>query len=261
MNDDCSICTQPIKNKNRILTDCRHSFHTSCLSEWATMGSRIGGRKNPHGFLNNNPSCPLCRAPTIKSSLTKNIIKHNTKLNDAIKYFQDAYLKVRYSGKFPTIFLLPSVNKNSNNRKNDVKTHENMISFLVHILLYNTSRDTNNDNLQRFKKSFLSLIRANNAFVKSFRGSFGINFEDGTFVPEQWMSIVASFTPFLDSYELENMFENYNMDNEVLKTITYFTKEFFDDTIKIMNTKSGNSKYLMTLQKSLYFNNNNNNNN
>ena len=46
-NEICSICLQ-IFSENEILSQlpCQHKFHNSCINSW----------------LNNNQSCPLCRA-------------------------------------------------------------------------------------------------------------------------------------------------------------------------------------------------------
>ena len=42
---DCAICLEELKENNKIILECNHSFHLECIKEW---------------FKNNN-TCPFCR--------------------------------------------------------------------------------------------------------------------------------------------------------------------------------------------------------
>ncbi len=44
-NDICSICMNNLNGNSVIITNCKHKFHSKCISEW---------------YIRNN-SCPLCR--------------------------------------------------------------------------------------------------------------------------------------------------------------------------------------------------------
>ena len=44
---ECSICLENIKNENKYILDCNHTFHRSCL------------------LYVDNQLCPLCRKPFI----------------------------------------------------------------------------------------------------------------------------------------------------------------------------------------------------
>ena len=49
IGEECSICYEPIYYKsNAFLTDCGHSFHTSCINEWIIFSCLAG-------------KCPVCR--------------------------------------------------------------------------------------------------------------------------------------------------------------------------------------------------------
>ena len=47
--DDCSICLEEMKEKNKvIILECNHIYHKDCIMEW---------------FQKDNINCPLCREP------------------------------------------------------------------------------------------------------------------------------------------------------------------------------------------------------
>ncbi|KAL8480554.1 hypothetical protein ACS0TY_026648 [Phlomoides rotata] len=52
--DLCAVCLGEFKigERVRVLTECAHVFHVSCINKW----------------LENHSNCPLCRASTIPSS-------------------------------------------------------------------------------------------------------------------------------------------------------------------------------------------------
>ena len=47
-HSQCTICLEPIKNRNKTILGCGHIFHFRCLSEWFCSKS-------------NHDSCPICR--------------------------------------------------------------------------------------------------------------------------------------------------------------------------------------------------------
>ena len=50
-SDTCSICTENYQNNDVInILDCKHDFHTKCISEWACYKTE----------------CPICRHPIPK---------------------------------------------------------------------------------------------------------------------------------------------------------------------------------------------------
>ena len=56
----CSICYNDILNVNKVVTECNHTFHFSCLL------------KNFKNNLSTGEQCPLCRKPFLQSSSNNN---------------------------------------------------------------------------------------------------------------------------------------------------------------------------------------------
>ena len=56
----CSICYNDILNVNKVVTECNHTFHFSCLL------------KNFKNNLSTGENCPLCRKPFLQSSSNNN---------------------------------------------------------------------------------------------------------------------------------------------------------------------------------------------
>lgn len=57
-NDNCPICLNP--EPDQTLTDCTHSFHSSCIRQWYERQRRNNRRSG--NSLRNIP-CPMCREP------------------------------------------------------------------------------------------------------------------------------------------------------------------------------------------------------
>ncbi len=58
-NNFCCICLQQYKIEEKIVEMyCNHLFHSECIDEW----------------LNNNPTCPICRMDVINENLNNDII-------------------------------------------------------------------------------------------------------------------------------------------------------------------------------------------
>lgn len=47
MNEECSICFEPMQNSTHVSLECHHKFHKICLDRWVLHSQ--------------NNSCPLCR--------------------------------------------------------------------------------------------------------------------------------------------------------------------------------------------------------
>jgi len=56
----CSICYNDILNVNKVVTECNHTFHFSCLLKNFKNNSSTGEQ------------CPLCRKPFLQSSSNNN---------------------------------------------------------------------------------------------------------------------------------------------------------------------------------------------
>jgi len=239
-NNTCSICSQhvhPGNNKNGYKTECGHLFHRKCLTEWATLGTRtVEFGRNPYGFLNNNPSCPICRSLTIRSGLIKDIIQHQKKLDDAIKLFEEAYMRTRYSGKFPHVYLLPDARKSNV----PVKTYESMASFVLHVLFYR-NKQLDNDNMEDFIKTFLSVIHAYKKFEYVFTGSFGIPAFVGRFSATQQNRIKQAFAGKISNKDSRRLIKYVFADNEVLEVLELIEYEMSNGFP--LTVKRGNGKF------------------
>lgn len=94
--EECCICLEKMSNKNVTITDCNHSFHTSCLLKY------------------NNKKCPICRQILYEenTNISVNVIQerptHFDTYIDETNQMRKIFYKIIYvvSQIYVVIFLI-----------------------------------------------------------------------------------------------------------------------------------------------------------
>lgn len=79
---DCSICMSEIGDKNKVVTDCGHIFHASCLIQHVS---------------HNGHSCPYCRNNMVKDNNQERSLYADVDANPPIHYIIDHIHRCCYS--------------------------------------------------------------------------------------------------------------------------------------------------------------------
>jgi hypothetical protein len=64
IEEECSICLEPLKNHSFCILNCNHYYHEKCIKKWHSK----------------KPFCPICSRDTLLSKriiFTKNKIRNN----------------------------------------------------------------------------------------------------------------------------------------------------------------------------------------
>lgn len=69
MSHDCAICISEIGDKNKVVTDCGHTFHASCLIEHV---------------VHNGYGCPYCRNIMVHKDEndSSNVVDHDSNISE-----------------------------------------------------------------------------------------------------------------------------------------------------------------------------------
>lgn len=65
LDEDCSICLEPLASSNFCLLSCNHYYHEKCIKKW----------------FNHRPFCPLCSRAINLSNIVK-FYEINNKINE-----------------------------------------------------------------------------------------------------------------------------------------------------------------------------------
>jgi len=223
-NNVCAICTDTVTpGSRRILTDCNHVFHRKCLTTWATKNSRVQGNRNPHGVLNRNPTCPICRR-YIKPTLLKYIMKLSDRLAFFMEAFENVIIRIHESGNFNNLYLPPTIKKNNNRNKFSVPLQfEYVTSLIFHIMFYNVRKD--DPLVKEFKTTFIKLLKAHSKFTTNFKHSFGsVNIRTGNLRNTQITALSESFDGYIPISFIGDLIVFIEHDTGILKTIELFSR-------------------------------------